>query len=232
MKTSVQPTRVYTTRQKILLAALDFDAPFTVEALVVRCWQRDPQTFGLRDTAQPHAVLVGGALEGRDGLLARELLEQSVDGTLTVTARGRALADRITAESTVTVAERLVAMRRAQPTEVDASAPPAVATAPATLAPDAPASAMDRRVVASLARCAALVSLERGRPVTLGEALALWGLLPGRFEGARYRLDALDRLLVRVGCDGHEGLARTAWKLRALHLSLVPRFAAHLGGLR
>lgn len=222
--------RVYTTRQKILLAALDFDAPFTVEALVVRCWQRDPKTFGLRDTAQPHAAAVHSKLVGRDGLLARELLEHGVDGTLTVTARGRALAERITAESTVTVAERLVAMRRAQPTEVDASAPPAVATAPATLAPDAPASAMDRRVVASLARCAALVSLERGRPVTLGEALDLWGLLPGRVEGARVRLDALTALLVRVGHDPDEALSRAAWKLHALHLSLVPRFAGEIGG--
>jgi len=110
-----------TAADRILLAVADLEAlsaPVPVEAIVVECWRRSPQTFGLKGYAgqYPDSNKVTAYLAGERGLVRRGWLRRPAVGLLALTPKGRRRARQLRSEHEARLADRrgkLLAARRA-----------------------------------------------------------------------------------------------------------------------
>ena len=90
-------TDILTVREKILIAAYELGPlPFDVERLVVRCWERWPETFAMREYPQfADSNRVLAQLSGRESLSARGHLRDVAPSRFEITLEGIALARQL-----------------------------------------------------------------------------------------------------------------------------------------
>lgn len=85
-------------REKILVAALSLGAgAFEVEELVIACWRRWPESFGLRGytTSHPNNATVLCKLCGPEGLVGNGALERITPSCYQLTRAGRRRANEL-----------------------------------------------------------------------------------------------------------------------------------------
>lgn len=237
-------TNTLTIRQKLLLAACDLPPePFHAHALVVRAWERWPETFSLLgcDQRHPNSNAVLAKLSGIDGLVGLGWLMPTEPMRYRVLRAGYKAAHALGHTSAKEHVDRLpltdafvVRPRRAssatpkhKPSQPRASLP-----APATPPPD-PA---DVALCAALAKSDALRKFLRGSPLTFTDACAFWGISPKHLDGASSRLDEVDTRLNRaVQAFPDDGPApdvlpplSTCYGLLNLHRLMRGRFSREL----
>ncbi len=219
-----------TVRQKILVSAVaigdELDA-FSVEDLIVRCWNMFPEAFSLRGyfAKHPDSNRVLAKLSGADGLCGLGWLEHTDQRMYRVTRKGRVVAKQLqgvlagVAASPVSVVENVEESAEAPA----ASAPkPSIApkkdearvAAPKAPRKDRPAAKSEKVEAAAtrpsttlaphevvavgvIAKGDALRKFLRGSPLTFGDACSFWGITT-RTTGAQQKVDAIEDLLKRV----------------------------------
>ena len=95
----MNPNNILTLNEKVLLAAFalqgdDLKKRFTAEDLLVQVWKEDKGAFGLRNYEKnyPDSNKLYTKLDGKDGLVRKELLKKVADRTYTLTAAGLSMA--------------------------------------------------------------------------------------------------------------------------------------------
>jgi hypothetical protein len=208
--------------EKVLLAAFQLEeegqSPFSAEALVVRAWQQQPRTFGLKGYAEqyPDSSKVLVCLMGVRGLVKRGWLSRLGQKLYAVSREGRQMVRRLTPE--------------------DADGPPA---GPVRLRPE-----LETLLVAALAGSAwQKERAGRRHELTFADACRFWGVdvlndgLDPDAQVSRVRggLAEAERLLGRGSAvlpGGHTLTGAEATALAELEGHLGQRFSRHLTLLR
>lgn len=152
-----------TAPEKILLAAVDLESPFTAESLVVAAWRRFPKAFGLAGHADqfPDSNRCLCVLMGRRGMVSRGMVDRAGRKLYRLTGMGRRMAQGLLGE-----------------------AAPAAAVKPAKgVRPAAELDALLRYLFSTSA-----VSLYRAgkrQELTFGHAVLFWSIRDGDVIGVR-----------------------------------------------
>jgi hypothetical protein len=76
--------------EKILAAAYELPSNnFSLEELIVACWKKWPDTFGLVEFNYPDSNIVSAALSKREGVIRRGWFERVAPKTYIITDCGR-----------------------------------------------------------------------------------------------------------------------------------------------
>lgn len=208
-----------TMRQKILLAAVSLPAAgFPVDDLVVRAWERYPETFSLAGHAYPDSNRVVAKLCGIYGLMGLGWIERTLAKRYRVTDHGRKTAKAIVDGNTPLPELRAFvpvdATKRRTKTGWSKKPPERRVKVAVT---DGDANAVN-----ALAKSAAWAKFTRGSPLTLADANAFWS--------KRQPAD-VDALLTRVveglndACDSRFPSLSTCYGLLNMNRILRERFA-------
>lgn len=233
----------FTVRQKILLAAASLgDATFTVERLIVRAWERFPESFALRgfEAQHPDSNRVYAKLSGHDGLVGLGWAEHADQRMYRVSREGWRVVRQLTA-----IAQGDARRAEAESPQVEQAPEPRVEKPARTKAVAAPAAHAARladgelRSLTTIARSDVLRKFLRGSPLTFADACAFWGVKDSmRPDVVQARVDAVGDVLRRAleafggdAADPRMPTLATCYGLFNVDRIMRERFARELSAL-
>jgi hypothetical protein len=208
------PPETLTLREKILLAALTIEAEtFDTDTIVVRSWQRYPESFSLGEHPHPNSNAVIAKLSGDDGLVGLRWFERTGQRTYRVTQVGRNHAIGLDVRGrTARDRDRKAAQQRAPRPKK-----------PAQPVTEGSFSERDILAVARLAKSPVLARFNRAVALTADDAREFWSRTSP--DAVREILDrATDYVIHARRPDGRVPEVGTLGVLRNLNSTLALRF--------